>query len=273
MPDGGGGGGGVTETRSTTTQQMSPEQRRLFELVIPKAETFINQDIQQFPGSAIAGFNPLQQAGQQMTVNAAQGLVPQVGQAQNASQFLLGPVLFPESNPALAAATEAAIRPLVQQFQQQIIPNIGREAVSAGQFGGTRQGIAEGIAGQELIAQSGDITSRIASEAFQNSLSAMTQTLGLQPALFQSSLLPGAATEAVGSQQRGLEQARLSESANRFMQEQILPFLQAQQVAGLASGIPGGTTTTTGTGTAPGLQGPSPLQMLLSGLSIAGLFA
>jgi len=269
----GGGGGGQTETRSTTTQELSPEQRRLFELVIPKAEEFINQPLELFPGSAIAGFNPLQQAGQEMTAGAAQGLLPaQIGQAADASQFLLGPVLFPESNPALAAATDAAIRPLVQQFQQQIIPNIGREAVAAGQFGGTRQGIAEGIAGQELIAQSGDVSARIASDAFQQSLQAMTATLGLQPGLQRSALLPGATLEAVGAQQRGLEQAQLSEQAQRFMSEQILPFLQAQEVAALASGIPGGTTTTIGQGQAPGTQGPSPLQMLMSGLAIAGMF-
>ena len=34
------------------------------------------------------------------------------------------------------------------QFQNQIMPSIGREAVGIGAFGGSRQGVAEGIAGR-----------------------------------------------------------------------------------------------------------------------------
>src|SRR5690349_132962 len=156
--DFGGGSPQPTSTTSTTTQNMSPEQRQLYSLVIPKAEDFISKPLQLYPGSTVAGFDPLQLAGQQMTVNAATSLLPQrVDRANAASDFLMGPALFPESNPALQAATNAAIRPVVQNFEQSVLPNVRAGAVASGGYGGSRQGIAEGLAGQELVRKSGDI--------------------------------------------------------------------------------------------------------------------
>lgn len=51
-----------------------------------------------------------------------------------------------------------------------------------------------------------------------------------------------------------------------------MPFLQAQQVAALAQGIPGGSATTIGTAMQPQQQ-TSPLQLLMGGLALAGMFA
>lgn len=265
----GGGGGGETRTQSTTVQSLSPEQRELYDLVIPSAKNFIGQQLSFYPESTVAGFTPLQLAGQQMVVDAARDILPgQISQAQDASKFLLGPVLYPESNPALAAATDAAIRPVTENFLNNILPALGRDSISAGQYGGTRQGISEGLAAKETIAQTGDIAANIANEAYGKGLSAMTTGLALQPQLFREALLPGTATEAVGGQERALIQARLSEDVNKYITEQLLPFLKAQAVAGIASGVPGGSVTTTGVGTGPQAQGISPAQGALAGASI-----
>lgn len=270
----GGGSSPPTTTSTTTTQNMSPEQRQLYSLVIPKAEDFISKPLQLFPGSTVAGFDPLQIAGQQMAVNSAMGVIPgQVSRANDASSFLMGPALFPESNPALQAATQAAIRPVVQNFEQSVLPNVRGGAVAAGGYGGSRQGIAEGLAGQELVRKSGDIASTMAAQAYSQGLDAMTRTLGMQPQLAQMSLLPGTAVEAVGSSRRALQQAQIAEQASRFMQEQMMPFLQAQQVAALAQGVPGGSVTSQGTAQQVQSPGTSPLQYLMSGLALAAMFA
>jgi hypothetical protein len=99
----------------------------------------------------------------------------------------------------------------------------------------------------------------------------MLEGLRFQPQLAQLGLLPGMATEAVGVQRQGMAQAQLAEQAQRFIAEQIIPFMAAQEVAGLAFGIPGGTATTTGTSFVPQQQ-TNPLQYLLAALSLAGMF-
>lgn len=269
-----GGSSQPTETRSTTVQEMSPEQRQLYSLVIPAAKDFMSKPLELFPGSTIAGFDPLQLAGQQMSINAAMSMIPgRINKANAASDFLLGPALFPESNPALQAATNAAIRPVVQTFEQSVLPQIRGGAVTAGGYGGSRQGIAEGIAGQELVKKSGDISATMASDAYARGLDAMTKTLGMQGGLAQLNLLPGTAVEAVGSSRRALEQAYITEQASRFMQEQMGPFLQAQQVAALAQGIPGGSATTTGMAQPANTPETNPLQYLMAALAVAGMFA
>lgn len=243
----GGGGGGQTST-TTTTQELSPEQRQLINLVMPTAEQFAAEPPELFPGSAISPFDPLQlQAQESLLALAGPGgqLSSLTGQAGLASEFLLGPVLFPESNPALAAATEAAIRPLTENFERSILPGIRGGATTAGGFGGSRQGIAEGLAAQGLTRQIGDVSSTIQANAFQQSLDAMTKALFAAPATAQLQRLPGQAMEAVGAQRRGMEQARLSEEAQRFMAEQLIPFSVAQDIAALAFGMPGGSVTST----------------------------
>lgn len=253
----GGGGGGQTST-TTTTQELSPEQRRLINLVIPTAEQFAKSPPELFPGSAIQPFDPLQvQAQENLLALAGPGgpLPALTGQAGLASQFLLGPVLFPESNPALAAATEAAIRPLQENFQNVILPGIRGEAITAGGFGGSRQGIAEGLAAQGLTRQIGDVTSTIQASAFQKSLDAMTRALFAAPATAQLQFLPSTAVGAVGAQRQQFEQAQLSEEAQRFISEQLIPFATAQDIAALAFGLPGGSVTSTSDITGGGQSG------------------
>ena len=58
----------------------------------------------------------------------------------------------------------------------------------------------------------------------------------------------------------------LTEEANNFMLEQLMPFLIAQDVANLAFGIPGGSTISTSTQKNPG---PSPIDIILGVASIA----
>ncbi len=311
------GGGGKTST--TTRQELSPEQQELLSLVIPAARDISENPPQLFPESQIAPFNPLQVAGQELALGAAAGPVTQLGQtatsgvgalqeiglptgilgageaiggldtAQPFLDFLLsGQALFPQSNPALAATAEAAIRPLEQSLTQQVLPGIRSGAVDAGQFGSSRQGIAEGIALQEFQQQAGDISANIFSQGFSDALAAATNALGTTqglagtgfetlvgqgtrslfatPQLADLALQPAAITGGVGFQQQQQEQAQLSEEAQKFISEQIIPFLVAQDVAQLAFGIPGGSITSTTSGGGGGIQIGQLLGALVGGV-------
>ena len=256
MPGGGSGGGTPAETKTTTVRELSPEQQRLMDLVIPIAENTINNPPQLFGGTTIAQQDPLQAQAQQMTIDAATNTLPgQIKQAQDAQNFLLGPVLFPESNPALAQATDAAVRPLKEAFEQTILPGIRSEAIAGGGFGGSRQAIAEGNASNALLQGIGDTSAKVQNQAFQSSLEAMTRSLLVSPQLFQSSFLPGQAIEAVGTQRRAEGQQSLNEQVQRFTSEQLIPFATAQDVAALAFGIPAGTQQSTSTAFQPQIGG------------------
>lgn len=292
-------GGGQTSTQ-TTQQILSPEQEELLKPVIPIAKDFLLNPPKPFGSSSVAGFDPLQTMAQQMTMNAAQGMNPMLRQQQaggnalmqagggvlgnqvGAQNFLMsGAALDPNMNPALQGVTNAAIRPMIDNFQRNIMPGLANDAVSAGGFGGSRQGIAEGIAASDLNRQVGDVSATIQNNAYNQGLQAMSQMagispgsssimqgLGAMPQILSSSLLPAQLTSMVGEQRQGMTQAQLSDTIQRYVNQQMLPFATAQDVAALAFGIPAGTTKTTAQTSGGGMGG---MQMMQSGMGMLSM--
>lgn len=299
-------GGGAQTSTSTSVQKLSPEQKELMALVIPQATEFVENPPELFPGTAIAGPDPLQTQAQQQVISTVgtDGTVPQIAGASfdalqglfagnfqdpgvaAAQGFMLDPN-FLVNNPHMEAALRAATDPLTAAFEQTILPNIGSEAQSVGQVGSSRQGIAEGIASEALLRQIGATGASFSNQAFRDAMQAQLQALGIGAAREQTGLsatLEGLeaapavaglqfagpqALEAVGTQRQMLAQSRLSEEAQRFISEQLIPFSAAQDVAALAFGMPGGQTSTTGT--APGAT-QSIGSTLMGIASIASLF-
>lgn len=218
--------------------------------------------------------------------------------------FTSGAVLNPQSNAALRGAIQNATRPIMENFRESILPSIASESISAGGYGGSRQGIAQGLAARGASNAVGDVASQMANQNYQAGLQAMLQglnteqnalgqliqgqlggqqaaqgwlsqqqgglqglqgLLGQQGNLMQQSLMPINMIESVGAQNQAMEQARLTEQVQRFVNEQMMPFAIAQDVAAMAFGMPGGTTKTTATG---GQSGNMGAQLGMGALSI-----
>tara|TARA_Y100000310_G_scaffold336168_1_gene420011 strand:- start:32 stop:916 length:885 start_codon:yes stop_codon:yes gene_type:complete len=253
------GGGGGTETVTTTQQQtLAPQQQELLDLVIPRARQFVNQPPEVFPGPTVAGFNPFQRAAQSSALETASNVMPDaINDVLRSQAFMMGPVLNPATNPALQQATAAAIRPIQEQFTESVLPNIRQEAVGAGQFGGNRQQIAEGIASRGFLRQVGDTSAQLQNQAYAQNLEAMTRAMLFAPQALNLSLMPAQVAGAVGDVRQQQEQQFINEAAQKWMSQQILPFAAAQDVGSLAFGIGGGGGVSSATG--PGLQ-TSPFQ-------------
>lgn len=257
-------GGGGSQTSTQTTQQiLSPEQQQLLNLAMP----FANQYAQNQPtlpsGSSVAPFTQAQQQGQQQTLQAgAPGgqLQQEANNAQNAQGFLTsGAALDPNSNPGLQEAISGAVRPIEQNFSENILPSIREGGVGTGQFGGGREGALEGVASQAEQQAVGSTAGQMESSNYQNALDQMTRAMGLSPQVQQTALEPGLATSGVGDVQQQLEQQQLTEAFNRFMFPQTEPLSTAESLSSIAAGIPGGGSTTTGTVN----SSLSPLQMAM----------
>lgn len=95
---------------------------------------------------------------------------------QNAIETARGDFLDPASNPFLRDAIAASIDPIQENFERQVLPSIDDAALSQGAFGGSRQGVAEAIAAEELNEQVGNLTSQLVFDNFvrerQNQLDA-----------------------------------------------------------------------------------------------------
>lgn len=228
---------------SKTTFKPSAEQAGVLSSALPYIQQFARQGIRLPTTSGVADFNPTQLAAQQQALGAAADQT-QLGQqgAGFSSDLFSGMYLDPNTNPALQGTIDAATRPIFEGLSQQIMPQIRGEARSTGNFGSSKQGIAEGLAAQGALRSAGDVASGISYQGYQQGLNAMMQNLGLLPRT-QDALTSGAATTgAVGDAIYGNTQAKLTEQQDRFMQQQLLPIAIGQELLAALGAIPGGTT-------------------------------
>lgn len=236
-------GGGSAQT--TTVRELAPEQQQLLDLAIPAFERFLDPDFQAGlipPGSTVAPLTADQLAGQ-ASVRSAAGTSAGVGQqSADAFRFLTTDALNPQSNPVIQDIIAQATRNITDTLSRDILPAIGTEAQSVGQVGSSRQGIAQGLAGEGAVRAVGDTTTNILNQAFQQGLQSAGFALTQAPTVNQALFAPGTALSAVGAENQGQEQALLDER----LQRDLLPFLLAQQVSGAAFGIPAGQVTSTG---------------------------
>jgi len=114
------------------------------------------------------------------------------------SQAVLSTAMTPQQNPYLQKAISSAIRPLTQRYQEDVLGGITDEFVQAGQTGGSRQGIAEGIAGREYLQQVGDIASDMSYQDFTGGQERMLQGLSQAPTVANLGMIPAEIMQQAG---------------------------------------------------------------------------
>lgn len=241
------GGSSNQQPTQSTTYQLSPEQRDLLNLAMPGVRQFAASVPQRYQGSTVAGFDPSQVQGQNEVLGAAgtQGDLARSGAAAN-KFFTSGSIWDPASNPNLQGAIDAATRPITQNLNENILPGIRADAVTSGNFGGSRQGVAEGIAARGASQAIGDTASKLVQNEYDTNVNAQLKALGLLPTVQGAQTAEGTTTSGVGDVRQAMNQAQLNQNVGNFNFDQYAPFLQSKDIVSLLQGLPGGTTVSTG---------------------------
>jgi hypothetical protein len=161
---------------------------------------------------------------------------------------------------------------LAQTFKEQVLPGIRGEAINAGQFGGSRQGVAEGLATQGLMESmlgagmgmyntaldrqmeaigmgtgvAGDAVSRMLEasqgigDLYGGSTDTMLKALGLSPQTMSMGLTPAQIYGQVGGAQTAQEQAAINEAMQRYFYNQQAPWSALNNYTSILAGIPTG---------------------------------
>jgi len=144
-------------------------------------------------GSGVAG---------QGTGGYGGGLQDIIGGAQGALNFALDP-RNAMNNPYLQQAMGSAVRPLTQNYQENVLSGITDQAAAAGQMGSSRQGIAEGIAARGYMDQVGDITGRMASQNYSDAMGRMSGAINQAQGVANLGMMPATLMEGLGQSQWG----------------------------------------------------------------------
>lgn len=250
------GGGGSGSTTSTTMNyspeeaarrsQVMAEAHRLYGLLAPQMSNAA------YPGARPTGFDPTTIAAQRGLMNAAGAVVPGIQSLNDSINFSLRNVLYPESNPALQQTIQASIRPITESYLDPngIMASIRSGAGNAGQFGGTRQGLAEGVAAGRYADALGDTAAKVSTAGYQAGLDAMGRAQAIAPQALQMYSMPSQWLGAVGAQREELASQQEQYNADSRMWGLNAPWLPLQNYANIVFGgaSPGTTSQTSGGG-------------------------
>lgn len=137
--------------------------------------------------------------------NAASGFGGAIPSAQATNQmFSNTEMLHPGSNPYLQGTIDNLGQNVTQQMQRNN-NTINQNAAGAGNFGGSRQGVAQGLNAESANRQFQQGTNQILMDNYNQSLNRMQQQQQFLPQLAQLSSLPGMTQENIGNAQRNQE--------------------------------------------------------------------
>lgn len=266
------GGGGGSQTKSSG---VSPEMKPYLygngstTGLLSEAENLYNQGSQgYYPGQTYAGFDQNQTQGQNSALNFAQGGMQQNAQsAMDANRMMTsGDLLYADSNPYLQQNISDTNNLIGRDYQENVMPGIGNQAVNAGQYDSSRQGIAEGIASRGMGEAIQRNTNQMMNNAYTSGLNMMGQGVGQTNQVMAGGLAPSQVQQDVGAQRQGMAQQGINENVNRFNQEQNAGWQNLQNY----QGILGGNYTGTGSTSTQPTSGSSPLGSIM-GLASTGM--
>lgn len=253
------------KSTSTTTQQtFSPEETAARNKLFEAGSTAFDQQNQAFqtagnPAAKPVDFSPETLQAQQMAKDFAGSAQQTIGGINNAVNYGLTGAMDVNNNPHFQGAMDAAMRGVTRNYTDPngVLAQIRSSGVANGQYGGTRQGLAEGVAAGRYATELGDIASRMGSDAYAKGQDTFARTLGLAPGAMQAGMLPTQVMSSIGAQNEGLAQALENYAAQGRDFDLNRSFIPVQNYANLINGIqaPGTVATNSTQNSGGGVMG------------------
>jgi hypothetical protein len=116
-------------------------------------------------------------------------------------------------NPYTTSMIQSAQQDLIQDYANNALPRIRQSAQNAGGFGGSRQGVAEGIATEGLLESLGDVSVEMLNNAYNTNEANRIRALGMTPQMAGAATLPAEVYGSLASMYGNVGQGVLN-SAN-----------------------------------------------------------
>ena len=237
------GGGGTQVQKIEPSDLQAPYLGDLYS----QSQNLYNQGgITPFPDRTFASVSDdtinAEAALRRLSTGDQQAMVNNIANAQNFA--LAGPQNL-ATNPYLAGATEAALRPVYGQAQG-LLQQARRGATGAGQLDGSRQAILEQGVISDYLTKAGDISSKMYSDAYKDAALNQQRALAYSPQTLQTLTTPASTLASLGLAQEGRQQQQIDENMARYMAQQQQPIDALNQYnAIVGQNTPFNTTTGT----------------------------
>ena len=260
----GGGGGAPTETKSTVTQTNLPEYvRPYFERLLQRTETESKRDYEPYQGQRIADVSQDILTSEERVRGIADQGLPEIQASLDRFQRSMDfqprqftgdeveKYMSPYMDEVIARQKQGATEDYLAQ-----LPQGAAQAISAGAFGGSREGVQRGIAQSKFLDRLADIEATGRQQAFdkaaglfqadraadvqaeQLGLGAATQFAGLGERRRMGAIDDAKLLETIGKAGMGREQAGLDLAYQDFVRQQAFPQERLGLFSSVLRGIP-----------------------------------
>jgi len=267
------------QAAAVTTQELPKQIAPYYEKLLKEAEALYKQKMEAwapiYEGKTIAGYTPEQE----QLFSGLQSLqgtqAPKFAEAEALTRGTAARVTPDEvqeyMNPYQQAVVDIEKREAEKQYQSTVVPQLAAQAAAAGSFGGSRQGILEGMASEANQRLQADIQAKGSAQAYQDAMAninqqrqregaAAGQLAQLAPAGFAAQAQELGAIGKVGDVKQQQQQLALDEAYKQYMQEQQFPSESLKEYQSYVQSFPNIPTQIT---RAPEPQGPGLAQSLL----------
>lgn len=256
-----GGSSAPANTTTTSTSKPFAEQMPHVNRIMSEAQRLYNQGGMQHFGDTVAAESADTIAARDMQRQIAMGLGGFLQPGNDALQRMLAPIDV-ANDPTVLGYADAATAPMIEQFNQQVLPGLQTAATQAGAFGGSRAGLVNAVASQNLADTVGRTRAGIMNNAYGQQLAAQQNALAMMPQMASLQTLPAQLLSQIGAQEQTYQQALIDAARERHDFEQMAPWMNLQNYSGMVNQFGGGQSTIT----APsGYQSPSRFSSALGG--------
>jgi len=276
----------VAPAAAIQTSELPKQIAPYYEKLLKEAEALYKQKMDTgapiYEGKTIAGYTPEQE----QLFSGLQSLqgtqAPKFAEAEALTRGTAAKVTPDEvqeyMNPYQQAVVDIEKREAEKQYQSTVVPQLAAQAAAAGSFGGSRQGILEGMASESNQRLQADIQAKGSAQAYQDAMSninqqrqregaAAGQLAQLAPAGFSAQAQELGALGKVGDSKQQQQQLALDEAYKQYIQEQQFPSESLKEYQSYVQSFPNMPTQIT---RVPAPQQPGLAQSLL-GLGTAAV--
>jgi len=236
---------------STTVQKADPWSgvKPYLESMYANVDQQLNNQLGYFPGQTYADFDPLQMIGMQGMLSQANNMMPSIEGYQGGLQGYMNAPLNITNDPAVQNMMDANRQQVTQALTEDWLPSISGDAAMAGQYGGSRQGIAEGQALGRAADALANANAQTALGAYGNAAKLAATGASLMPGAMQLGFMPSQTLMDVGGMLQGMDQQAINDAIQRYYYPEQKMWDTLGQAASIYSGAqPFGTSSTTGPG-------------------------
>ena len=271
-----------------TTSKLPEELAPFYKDILGKAQALYKEKTaegyQPYEGPTLAEFSPEQQ-------QAFTGISGLVGQAKpvydeamtmtrGAADPITGEQITDYMSPYQQAVTDIEKREAQKTYESQVQPQLAAQAAQAQAFGGSRQGILEGMAADTRQRLQADIQAKGSQQAYQEAIrrleaertrtgQAGAQLATMAPSALKTQLGEFGALQTIGEEKQQQTQTALDEAFRQYALEQNYPYDTMSKYQSVVTGAPVQTTQFA----PPAPRTPSIGQQLIGGLgTIAGTY-